>query len=403
MGAGASIPDQIDKDTFIKLAAGKYDTKLFELYADTNGHLTKEKLLLLMHQTDIYFSYAVGLDSKGRDIQERVKKLNEGLKTKSLVTSFDSDRSKNLTKESIKQGIDHTRVVIVFFTKAYLEKINSKSKKNHEKFEFSYAIRTKGFNQKLIPIILDKECVDRSTWLGSIGFAFEGISSIEYSEEDQLESVIQQIYETICKITIPMLSDHPTLPSQRPKIPHPSVVLSDKIVDCITCEKGLIPFPPNTWGNGWTCDWPTHEGKNGYHTNDIVYGCEECMFGICQACHDRIIIGQDTYMKNSLVTCKICEVGVFRYPSSFVEELGGQWNCDCHLHPGDALLSSEDAYYGCPTVSDCQYGICESCFHRVAMGGGGTATLRADEEEDDGSGIILFRGRIDDDEEPIFD
>jgi len=79
-------------------------------------------------------------------------------------------------------------------------------------------------------------------------------------------------------------------------------------------------------GTGWSCDWPTHEGKvNAFTENDPCYGCETifaCNFGICITCYTRIHEGHDTYSKDSPVSCVTCGVGLFRYPASFIEEYG---------------------------------------------------------------------------------
>lgn len=43
-------------------------------------------------------------------------------------------------------------------------------------------------------------------------------------------------------------------------------------------------------GNGWTCDWPQHQGSNGFRSSDCVYGCvgvKPCNWGMCHVCFER--------------------------------------------------------------------------------------------------------------------
>lgn len=41
---------------------------------------------------------------------------------------------------------------------------------------------------------------------------------------------------------------------------------------------------------GWTCDWPEHQGNNGFRSSDCVHGCatvKPCNWGMCTACWER--------------------------------------------------------------------------------------------------------------------
>ncbi|RYH29970.1 hypothetical protein EON65_06690 [archaeon] len=60
---------------------------------------------------------------------------------------------------------------------------------------------------------------------------------------------------------------------------------------CRKCRKLCRKHPGGTWQNGWSCDWPKHEGPNRFERDDVVYGCDTigpCNWGICQRCWDRI-------------------------------------------------------------------------------------------------------------------
>ena len=59
---------------------------------------------------------------------------------------------------------------------------------------------------------------------------------------------------------------------------------------CNVCDSSLQLYPPGTWSDGWTCDWPGHEGPNeGFKASDPVYGCptiNDCDWGVCQKCYE---------------------------------------------------------------------------------------------------------------------
>lgn len=42
-------------------------------------------------------------------------------------------------------------------------------------------------------------------------------------------------------------------------------------------------------------------------------------------------------------------------------ELG--WSCDCAHHSGRNVFGDENVLYGCATISDCDWGMCETCYH----------------------------------------
>lgn len=61
---------------------------------------------------------------------------------------------------------------------------------------------------------------------------------------------------------------------------------------CGKCRQPCRRHNPGTWGQGWSCDWPGHQGANRFTPSDAVYGCETigpCNWGICDGCWNRIV------------------------------------------------------------------------------------------------------------------
>ncbi len=64
----------------------------------------------------------------------------------------------------------------------------------------------------------------------------------------------------------------------------------------------------HTPGNGWTCDWPGHEGRNGFTQSDPLYGCAtimKCQFGVCQKCWNDIAAAEAVAKKQAAVAPKV--------------------------------------------------------------------------------------------------
>jgi hypothetical protein len=214
MGAAASaIPDTVDKDTFLQLAGDKFPAKLFEKYSD-DGILSKEKLLYLIHQSDVFLSYHDGKDQAGRDIAPRILKLAEALKAKQLVVNLSVEQNADVRDKAIP-AIENARTVVVFLSQSYITKVSGRHGRSRSKVEFGLAVRRKGASQ-IIPVILEDGCADSSTWKGPIGTAFQGKTPLGYHQDDQVDALAQQLYDTISKLTVPLLSDHATFTIPQP-------------------------------------------------------------------------------------------------------------------------------------------------------------------------------------------
>lgn len=123
MGASAStLPDEIDKDTFIKVAEG-YNAVFFDKNCDAKGFIAKNKLLKLAKKTDVFLSHAWGKDQTGRDNHQRVKLINTALKERGLVTWFDEEQMAGDINDKMAGGIDNASCVAVFVSSNYMDKV----------------------------------------------------------------------------------------------------------------------------------------------------------------------------------------------------------------------------------------------------------------------------------------
>lgn len=62
--------------------------------------------------------------------------------------------------------------------------------------------------------------------------------------------------------------------------------------------------PAGTWHNGWSCDWPTHQGPNTFRGDDPVWGCDtiiSCNWGACATCWKKIAPKTDENIAQQLL------------------------------------------------------------------------------------------------------
>ncbi len=75
-------------------------------------------------------------------------------------------------------------------------------------------------------------------------------------------------------------------------------------ITCGLCDLDIRRYPPGTWNDGWTCDWPGHQGPNGFTRYNPVYGCptiHACNWGVCRDCYksNASIAGLSIHEQNS--------------------------------------------------------------------------------------------------------
>ena len=62
---------------------------------------------------------------------------------------------------------------------------------------------------------------------------------------------------------------------------------ASQVPQCGRCQSAIEATPKNEWGDGWSCDCPTHEGAN---RTQVQYGCatyRRCNWAMCSTCWKR--------------------------------------------------------------------------------------------------------------------
>ena len=117
------------------------------------------------YQFDCFMSH----DWKGNNGKEHelVKQINLFLtQEKFLVTWFDEKEMKDNIVSEMAKGIDNSKVVVVFVTKEYIEKVNSDNNKDNCKLEYRFAWDSKNGAAGMIFVAMDEFSRVPSNWFG---------------------------------------------------------------------------------------------------------------------------------------------------------------------------------------------------------------------------------------------
>ena len=116
----------------------------------------------------VFLSHAWANDKQYRDNHERVRQINQGLKARNIKTWFDTQGDmKDNCLQAMTNGIDECDIVIVFVTRAYIDKCTKEGNDNC-KLEFEYAYQRKNVTC-LLPVVMETDCTSTTTWNGPVG------------------------------------------------------------------------------------------------------------------------------------------------------------------------------------------------------------------------------------------
>ena len=116
--------------------------------------------------TDVFLSHNWGENDINH---KRVSVINKKLVELGYRTWFDEKDLSGCIDEKMAEGIEHTKGVIVFLTRAYHEKVNGKNAGDNCKKEFLYA-SVKKKRSEMVPVVMEKCMRNTDSWSGLIGF-----------------------------------------------------------------------------------------------------------------------------------------------------------------------------------------------------------------------------------------
>ncbi|GBG23829.1 RasGEF domain-containing serine/threonine-protein kinase X [Hondaea fermentalgiana] len=146
----------------------------------------------------VFLSHSWG---EGRETHEKVKAVARELETRGIRYWLDEIEVGQEVLDSMANGIDRSKAVVVFVTREYMNKVNrGRSELDNCRDEFCYAFRRlKPAN--MIPCILDQEMSDMSTWEGRFGISWSGnplyVSMWKGGEPDEIDALEAAINDVL--------------------------------------------------------------------------------------------------------------------------------------------------------------------------------------------------------------
>jgi hypothetical protein len=177
----------------------------FERYRDVNSNLiSTEKVAELKPKTDVFLTHDWGIDELGRANHDRVAVINKELKFLGFVTWFDSEKMTGDVVDQMVSGIDNSFVIIVIVTQRYMNKVNGSNANDNCRKEFKYAAQTKS-STKMIPVVMEPRMTDiDGNWTGLIKMELGNILYVDFSNDNDFQSAIQQLKAEILSRTNPL-------------------------------------------------------------------------------------------------------------------------------------------------------------------------------------------------------
>ena len=137
----------------------------------------------------VFLTHTWVKDELNRDNHARVGTINKLLKAQGFKTWFDEDKMVGHIDNMMAEGINNSDIILVFITKAYMEKLASKGHDNC-KGEFTYATTR---NKKMIPIVMEPCMKNPGQWDGPLGIRLAGDLYVDMSENDSEFNIIALI------------------------------------------------------------------------------------------------------------------------------------------------------------------------------------------------------------------
>ena len=148
---------------------------------------------------DVFLSHNWGKDEKGRDNHARVKKINTLLKARGVTTWFDEGDMAGNIMQAMAKGIEGASIVLVFVTRAYIEKIKKAEGNDNCQLEFDYAYnrKTKG---KMVPVVMEHGCSNPASWDGMVGAALASKLYIGMQDDTAVKQNIEALVAEVRRV-----------------------------------------------------------------------------------------------------------------------------------------------------------------------------------------------------------
>ena len=169
----------------------------------------KKKLLVVKplplppnKQTHVFLTHTWMEDEEGRNNHDRVGRVNEALKKRGLVTWFDSERMSGIVREAMTDALSGTCCVLIFITKKYEVKVNSKNEADNCYFEFNVAAHDNYLANMRIPIVMEECMLNEKGWQGRLKteMAHQLYFDLSSDDKDVFEERCNEVFVRVVKL-----------------------------------------------------------------------------------------------------------------------------------------------------------------------------------------------------------
>jgi hypothetical protein len=112
----------------------------------------------------VFLTHTWKPDEMGRENHVRVAFLNEALKSRGVITWFDSERMTGSVRHEMSDDLYASCCVLICITREYETKVNSGKKSDNCYYEFNLASNDEHLVEHLIPVVLDRSLTNPSSW-----------------------------------------------------------------------------------------------------------------------------------------------------------------------------------------------------------------------------------------------
>mmetsp|Transcript_10012 Transcript_10012/g.10117 ORF Transcript_10012/g.10117 Transcript_10012/m.10117 type:complete len:512 (-) Transcript_10012:77-1612(-) len=174
-----------------------YNEKLYQMYLDTDGFVSTNKILELQQiNYDIFISH----DWEENDsLCKWMVIFCEDLKKNNIEAYFETDAN-----SAINDAIRKSQLVGVCLTEKYKEKIQSSNDQDRCKLEFNYACQKQPLKSTMIPLLVEESMRDVSRWEGVVGQYLHEVKCIDCTEENKLKSSVEELVQRIREVVVPV-------------------------------------------------------------------------------------------------------------------------------------------------------------------------------------------------------
>jgi hypothetical protein len=135
---------------------------------------------------DVFLSHNWGTDEENRDNHQRVSRINSMLKDKGIKTWFDEEQIEGNIRDTMATAIVHSKLILIFITKRYNDKIERKDISDNCYYEFNFATKEK--SNHIDAVVMEKKMRNTCDWCIRLRAELGNLLFTDLSEDLDIES-----------------------------------------------------------------------------------------------------------------------------------------------------------------------------------------------------------------------